>query len=81
MVDNQAAVKMSVNDQLTRKSRHIERRYHYVKEGTATGMHALRWIPGDDQLADITTKTQPAEKIDPHLERALFALPAFLLEK
>ena len=81
MVDNQAAVKMSANDQLTRKSRHIERRFHYVREGQSTKMHSLHWCPGEDQLADIMTKTQSADKIDPHLERTLFALPAFLQEK
>jgi hypothetical protein len=78
MVDNQAAVQMSMNDQLTKLTRHISRRFHFVREGVKQGLHKLYWIPKEDQLSDILTKTQPATVINPLLNRAMFRLPTFL---
>ena len=78
MVDNQAAVQMSMNDKLNKLTRHISRRFHYVREGVKRGLHRLFWIPKEDQLSDILTKTQPATVINPLLNRAMFRLPTFL---
>ena len=33
MVDNKLVCKMSLNNKLTKHTRHISRRYHYVSEG------------------------------------------------
>jgi hypothetical protein len=78
MVDNQAAVQMGMNDKQTKLTRHIARRFHYVREGVKSGIHKLYWIPKDHQLADILTKTQAATLINPHLHRAMFRLPSSL---
>jgi hypothetical protein len=78
MVDNQAAVQMGMNDRLTKLTRHISRRYHYVREGIKQGLHRLYWISKEHQLSDILTKTQSATLINPHLSRAMFRLPKFL---
>jgi hypothetical protein len=67
MVDNQAAVQMGMNDRLTKLTRHISRRFHYVREGTKQGVHKLYWISKEHQLSDILTKTQPATIINPLL--------------
>ena len=78
MIDNEAAVQMARNGKLSRKARHVERRFHFVRQGQESGFHSLNWVPGDLQLADILTKTQHASKIDPHLEKVMTKLPAFL---
>jgi hypothetical protein len=78
MVDNQAAVQMSMNDRLTKLTRHISRRFHFVREGIKQGMHKLYWISKDHQLSDILTKTQSATIINPLLHRAMFRLPTYL---
>ena len=78
MVDNEAAVKISLNDRLTKHTRHISRRFHYVREGKKMGLHIVVWCPGDLMMADITTKTQESTKIDPHRDRAYFRLPKHL---
>ena len=75
LVDNQAACKMSINDKLTRHTRHISRRFHFVREGQKLKLHNITWCPSDNMLADITTKTQAATKINPHRDRAYFRLP------
>jgi hypothetical protein len=78
MVDNQAAVQMSMNDRLTKLTRHISRRFHFVREGIKQGMHKLYWISKDHQLSDILTKTQSTAIINPLLHRAMFRLPTHL---
>jgi hypothetical protein len=75
MTDNAATVQIAKNGRLTRKTRHIERRFHYVREGQQSGLHQLHWIPGTSMLADIMTKSQAAYKIDPHLPSILPELP------
>ena len=57
LVDNQSTVARSKNYKVSKKNRHIARRYHYVKQGVQNGDHEVEWIPSDDQLADDMTKT------------------------
>ena len=79
MVDNDATVQIGKNGKLTRKTRHIECRFHFVRQGQQDGTHQLHWIPCENQLADVLTKTQPANKIDPHLSKIFCVLPDHLL--
>lgn len=78
MVDNQAAVQMSLNDKLTKHTRHISRRFHYVTQGAKKNLHKLEWCPGEDMLADIMTKSTDPSKTSPHRDRAYYSLPKFL---
>jgi len=80
MTDNEATVTISRNGRLTRRTRHIERRFHFVRQGQADGLHDIHWLPGYSQLSDILTKTQYASKIDPHLEKILFKLPYHMIQ-
>ena len=57
---------MSKNYKVSKKNRHIARRYHYVKQGVKTKDHEVEWIPSDDQLADDMTKTQESTKTATH---------------
>jgi hypothetical protein len=78
MVDNQATVKIAASKKLTRKTRHIERRFHFVRQGAELGVHIIVWIPANLQLADITTKTQEAIIIHPRVTIVMYVLPAHL---
>jgi hypothetical protein len=46
-----------------------------VCHGEKVKMFMLKWIPGVDQIADGSTKTQEASKLDPHVKRTLIQLP------
>ena len=81
MIDNEATVQIAKNGKLTRKTRHIERRFHFVRQGQQDGTHQLHWITCESQLADILTKTQTASKIDPHLTKIFCILPEHLITK
>ena len=80
MVDNEAACKMSLNDKLTKHTRHISRRFHYVREGSKLKLHQITWCPGEDMLADIMTKSTDPAKTTPHRDRAYYHLPDFLAD-
>ncbi len=40
----------------TQRTRHMMRRYHYVREGVESNQHALIWITNSAQVADMGTK-------------------------
>ena len=62
IIDSKAAHDMGHSFKSTKHTRHILRRYHYVREGQLTGEHELTWIPKLYQLADIGTK--PVNRLD-----------------
>ncbi len=78
MTDNKAAVRLSINDMMKKGTRHIARRFHYVKEGTKSGIHTVQYCKAEDMLADIATKSQIASKSLPQLLRAMHDLPKHL---
>ena len=79
-VDNSAAVAMADSQRLTKKTRHIARHFHFVREGVKQGLHALRWISNKAQLADVLTKTQCVAKTDPQVKIFMYQLPDFLVQ-
>ena len=80
LVDNSSTIQMASNTRQTRRNRHIQRRFHYVRQGQRDGKHKIIWIRKEDQLADITTKSQEASKIDPQFIRIMYELPNYLCE-
>jgi hypothetical protein len=78
MTDNKAAVRLSINDMMKKGTRHIARRFHYVKEGTKSGIHTVQYCKAEDMLADIATKSQISSKSLPQLLRAMHDLPKHL---
>jgi hypothetical protein len=80
MIDNEATVQIAKSGKLTRKTRHIKRRFHYVLQGQQDSTHQLHWIPCNSQLADILTKTQVSSKIDLHINKVFYTLPDHMLQ-
>ena len=54
--DNQSTICMSKNHQFHGRSKHINIKYHYVREQVAAGNIELEYCKSDDMLADIFTK-------------------------
>ena len=78
-VDNAATIAMSKSPKLTKKTRHIARHFHFVRDGSERQLHALVWIPNTSQLADVLTKTQALAKIQPMTSVFMYPLPSFLI--
>ena len=62
--DNQSCVQMSVNLVFHDKSKHIEIRYHFIRDMVQKGVVELQYIPTDDRTADVLTKPLPRVKFE-----------------
>ena len=56
VIDNEAAICMAKCNKDTAGNRHVARRFHYVRQGTALKEHAFSWIGTKFQQADPLTK-------------------------
>lgn len=54
--DNQSCIQFAVSERVTRRSKHIETRAHYVKELCDDGVMELQYCPTEDMVADVLTK-------------------------
>ena len=60
--DNQGAVSMAKNPVGHARTKHIDIRYHFVREGVQDGAIALKYIATDEMIADILTKPLPKHR-------------------
>ena len=56
-IDNQTAKKIAENPELHKHSQHIDKWYHWIQEQIELGFINLSWVPTDENLADIFTKS------------------------
>ena len=56
LVDNKSAIQLCKNPVFHDRSKHIETRYHFIRESIDSGQIAVEYINTEDQLADILTK-------------------------
>ena len=57
--DNECAVKMTNGLVMDRKTKHIDRRYHWVRHKVKEGLFTVKWYKGSSNLADFFTKLLP----------------------
>ena len=57
--DNQGAIVMAKNPVGHARTKHIYIRYHFTREALQTGAIVLKYIPSDEMIADILTKSLP----------------------
>ena len=60
--DNQSCIKLSENPVFHDRSKHIEIRYHFIRDWVQRGAVRLVYVSTDDQVADILTKSLPKGK-------------------
>ncbi len=56
MEDNKGCVALASNAMTTNKTKHINIRFHFVRDLVKDGTIALTWCPTEDMMADILTK-------------------------
>ena len=61
--DNEAALKLTKTQTFHRRTRHIEHRYHYIRELVDKGMITIQGIKGKENPADPLTKILPMSTI------------------
>ena len=62
--DNQSAISMAKNPQYHRRTKHINIKYHFIREQVANGTICLKYCKTEDMLADLLTKGVGPEKFE-----------------
>lgn len=58
--DNQGSIALAKNPEFLKRTKHIDIRYHFVREKVEDNQVVLEYCPTQDMLADIMTKSIPA---------------------
>lgn len=62
--DNQSAIRLVKNPEFHKRSKHIDVRYHYVREQYAERKFMVEYARSENQLADIMTKPIPRRQFE-----------------
>ena len=55
-IDNNAARQAAMNHAVSQRSKHIDTRYHYIRQLVARGDVVLEYVASADNIADLLTK-------------------------
>jgi hypothetical protein len=66
LCDNQSAITLANCDTNSPRSKHIDVRYHFIREKIEDGTFETSWIPTADMTADIFTKPLPFPAFSRH---------------
>ncbi|KAJ0551653.1 putative RNA-directed DNA polymerase [Helianthus annuus] len=61
--DSKSAINLSKNPVMNSRSKHIELRYHFIRDMVNQGQVKLEFCGTNEQLADLMTKAVPREKL------------------
>jgi hypothetical protein len=62
--DNQGAIALAKNPEFHKRTKHIDIRYHFVREKVEDGQVVLEYCPTQEMLADLMTKPIAAAQFD-----------------
>ena len=62
-VDNKSAISLSKNPVFHDRSKHIEIRYHFIRECVENGKVQIEFVRSEEQLADMLTKALGRTKL------------------
>jgi hypothetical protein len=66
MVDNQSALRVLKNPEHHGRMKHIDVKYHWIRETIKRGNITVHFLPTNDMIADIFTKPLPRPAIEQH---------------
>ncbi|GJX22031.1 retrovirus-related pol polyprotein from transposon TNT 1-94 [Tanacetum coccineum] len=72
--DNKSAITLSCNNVQHSRAKHIDVRYHFIKEQVENGIVGLYFIRTEYQLADIFTKPLPRERFNFLIKKLVYKL-------
>jgi KUP system potassium uptake protein len=64
--DNQSAIAYSQNALVGEKTKHIDMKWHFLKDYVEQGYNKLRYLPTDQMVADMFTKPLPGHAMTRH---------------
>ena len=66
--DNTGAIAQAKEPRAHQKSKHVERKYHIIREIVSRGDIFVCKVPSEDNVADPLTKAIPPKLFDKHVE-------------
>lgn len=63
-IDNKSAIDLAKNPMFHGRSKHIDIRFHFIRECVEKGEVILKHVPGSEQRADIMTKAMATVKFE-----------------
>ncbi|KAI5328650.1 hypothetical protein L3X38_028047 [Prunus dulcis] len=72
--DNTSAIAMSKNPVFHQRSKHIRRKFHFIRDAIQNGEIDLVYCKGEEQIADIFTKALPKDRFS-YLRSQLCKIP------
>jgi hypothetical protein len=75
MCDNTSAIFVAKNLVFDKRTRHINRRYHFLRDHVEKGDIEMRYINTERQLADIFTKPLDSSHFATLRGKLVFAIP------
>lgn len=63
-VDNKSAITLARNPVFHGRSKHIDVRYHFIRECVEKGLIVIRHVSTEQQRADVLTKPMPVVKFE-----------------
>ena len=79
--DNKSCIKLSVNPVFQDRSKHIDIRYHHIRDCVQRKIMLISYIPMEDQDADILTKGLTRGKFEYHRGRIGVENNPYLVER
>jgi len=64
LIDNQSAIKLIKNPEFHERTKHIDIKYHFVRERFVRGELIVKYISTSKQCADFLTKALSADKLN-----------------
>ena len=64
LCENQSCIKMTENLVFHDRSKHIENRYHYIRDMVQRGAIKLQYVSTNEQVADMLTKPLSCVKFE-----------------
>ena len=57
--DNKSAISITKANAISSHAKHIDIRYHFIRDHVTQGVFHMHWVPTEDMTADIFTKPLP----------------------
>ena len=68
-VDNLGAIYLATNNQSSQRTKHVDIRYHFVREFIEDGIVKVQFVRSEDNNSDICTKNVNGELLDKHCDK------------
>jgi hypothetical protein len=76
IVDSEAAMAMANSERTTSRTRHVSRRFFFVKQLVADNTALFRWVPSAANVADTATKSGEIQTFEPLWKIYLVPVPS-----